>query len=415
MLRYFGYDQFSVCCYERKPYMKWEEHKENFKLLAASTGMTIAEYAAQHGLNPNTARRYLRSNEVQPAGQKKTVKLSSDQAHDQRNDQPAKATKKPANKSSNKTESAEKASKSTARGKRGKKAVAVPTMELMGKVIAEVRDQVPKYNSPDALADAGLVDPNAFLLPTPEDMEGARRLLEEAGADRIEMLMIEKTLAHMLLIERGRAQIIQLYGEMKSQGEDEGTPPIMKLMGVFLSASGAIADLSRTMAQLRQSYRKEQRDQEKHDQKLGEPAIIKRAYSKKKSEGWSAQETAEYIEMNGAKVPPFLLELVRAELKAPPAADDAPAAMSPEELERQSRERQAASMAQLDKWIAEKKQAVAEMVDSLGVGDIDEDGNLDAELAAPFVNGEEPDEELNESLYGAGEYDDVRGADFDGA
>lgn len=394
--------------------MTWDEHRENFKLLAQS-GMTIAEYAAQHGKNPNTARRYLRSQDAEPAGQKKVLKLGGDQPDDQATDHAPKAAKKNATKAKGKATSTSKASKGAARAQRGKKAVAVPTMELMGKVIAEVRDQVPQYDSPGALEDAGLVDPDTFQLPSPEDLDGARQLLEEAGADKVEMLMIEKTLAHMLLIERGRAQIIELYGAMKSKGEEEGTPPIMKLMGVFLSAAGAIADLSRTMAQLRQSYRKDQRDQEKHDQKVDEPVIIKRAYVKRKANRWSAQETAEYIEMNGAKVPPFLLELVRAELKEPPAKDDTPAAISPEELERQSRERQASSLAQLDHMLEEKRRTVAEMVDSLGVGDIDEDGNLDVELAAPFAEGEEADEDLNDELYSGGDFEAGRGHDYDGA
>lgn len=397
--------------------MTWDEHKENYKLLlAASPGMTIAEYAAQHGLNANTARRYLRSNDGQPTGQKKVIKLGGDHSNDQAGDHSKKKPKTETKATRAATRTAAKPSKSGASKARGKKAVATPTMELMGKVIAEVRDQVPDYNPADELNDARNVDPNLFLLPTPEDMAAARQLLEEAGADKVEMLMIEKSLAHMLLIERGRQQIIQLYGETKSKADDEGTPPIMKLMGVFLSASGAIADLSRTMAQLRQSYHKEQREQEKHDQKIGEPAIIKRAYNKKKSEGWSAQETAEYIEMNGAKVPPFLLELVRAELKAPPAKDDTPADVSMEELERMSRERQAATKASLQAMIEKKRNLVADIVETLGVGDLDEEGNLnDTELAAPFGPGEEADEELNESLYGDGEFDDARGHDYDGA
>lgn len=396
--------------------MTWDDHKQNYKMLAASTGMSIAEYAAQHGLNPNTARRYLRSGDAQPAGKKVVISAGGDQSGDQDTDKGKKATRKPTEKQKKKAAAREKVSKYAGQPARGRKAVAQPTLQMMGEVISRVRDQVPQYDSDGALEDAGLIDAARFLVPTPDDMSEARALLEKAGADNIEMITLEKSLAHLLLLERGREQIIKLYSEVREVEKGE-TPPVMKLMGVFLSTSEAIANLSRTMAQLRQSYHKERRDQEKHDQKLGEPAIIKRAYRMRKSEGWSALETAEYIEMHGGKVPPLLLELVRTELKAPPEKSTDTGETSPAELDRRARERQAAQAAEQERMIAEKRQNVAHMLDELGVGDLDENGALnDAALAAPFADDEEPDEALNAELYGDNDqWDDLPEHEDDGA
>ena len=390
--------------------MNWEEHKQNYKMLAAANGLTIAEYAAQHGINPNTARRYLRSSDAQPAGKKVSVKLSGDQRIDHAGDQVAKKAsgtgRRQGKTQKKKAEARDKVSKLAAPTRRGAKAVAQPTLQLIGEVISKVRDRVPQLDSSGALEDAGLVDRSAFQLPAPEDFNDARELLEKAGVDKLEMIMLEKSMAHMLLIERGRQQIIELYGEMQQDDEDEDAPPpILKLMGVFLSASAAIADLSRTMANLRQSYQKELREQEKHDLKIGEPAIIKRAYKLRKENDLTALETAEYIEMHGGKVPPLLLELVRAELKEPPKKDTSEGAVSPEELEAKSRERQAEAAALQERTLAEKRLEVAHLVDELGVGDFDENGALnDTALAAPFADGEEPDDALNAQLYG-GEFD----------
>lgn len=390
--------------------MNWEEHKQNYKMLAAANGMTIAEYAAQHGLNPNTARRYLRSSDAQPAGKKVSVKLGGDQRIDHGGDQSAKKAggtgRRQGKTQKKKADARDKVSKLAAPTRRGGKAVAQPTLQLIGEVISKVRDQVPQYDSSGALENAGLVDRSMFQLPSPEDFTDARDLLEKAGVDKLEMIMLEKTMAHMLLIERGRQQVIDLYAEMqedsRDKDDDDGSPPpVLKLMGVFLSASGAIADLSRTMANLRQSYQKELREQEKHDLKVGEPAIIKRAYKLRKEKGLTALETAEYIEMHGGKVPPLLLELVRAELKEPPKKDDSEGAVSAEVLEERSRIRQAEAAAQHERTIAAKKLEVAHIVDELGVGDFDENGALnDGALAAPFAEGEEPDDALNAELYG---------------
>ncbi|HCK0840706.1 TPA: terminase, partial [Escherichia coli] len=41
--------------------MTWDDHKKNFARLARDGGYTIAQYAAEFNLNPNTARRYLRA------------------------------------------------------------------------------------------------------------------------------------------------------------------------------------------------------------------------------------------------------------------------------------------------------------------------------------------------------------------
>ncbi|OTA14139.1 hypothetical protein Xvie_03966 [Xenorhabdus vietnamensis] len=53
--------------------MNWQEHVANFNRLRAEKGISIREYAEHYNLNPNTARRYLRS--VNPS-------LPDDQHHD---------------------------------------------------------------------------------------------------------------------------------------------------------------------------------------------------------------------------------------------------------------------------------------------------------------------------------------------
>ncbi|MBD2804268.1 hypothetical protein ID855_06065 [Xenorhabdus sp. ZM] len=47
--------------------MNWQEHVSNFNKLRAENGISIREYAEHYNLNPNTARRYLRSANPAPS------------------------------------------------------------------------------------------------------------------------------------------------------------------------------------------------------------------------------------------------------------------------------------------------------------------------------------------------------------
>ncbi|MBW6086025.1 helix-turn-helix domain-containing protein [Escherichia coli] len=50
--------------------MTRDDHKKNFARLARDGGYTIAQYAAEFNLNPNTARRYLRAFKEDTRGQR---------------------------------------------------------------------------------------------------------------------------------------------------------------------------------------------------------------------------------------------------------------------------------------------------------------------------------------------------------
>lgn len=354
--------------------LSWEEHKKQYEQLAREKGVTIAEYAKAYELNANTARRYLRK----PSGDNPiSVEVGKD------------ATKKGATKSQK--GKGGKTGGDTSPGKRG--ASNDRRHQNSGLIIEHENKYTPP--PPPPKGNERRVKTGKYTAPRNIDLNEAKSILANGNVPSDYLVM--RLLAHLNVLERAREKAIAYYEEYEAD-EDE-TDPAVKLTGLLLSTAPAISDLTRTIAQIQQGSSKEIRDQQKHDEKRSEPEIVKEAYALRKKHDWTATETAEYIEANGAKIPTFLAKMVDHELKQPPANnDDGPASI--EDLDQQAREARLIREEIQEQELEEKRQQITQIVDSGGFGDVDRDGVVSGFELAEFDDDEEPDEELNRQLYG---------------
>lgn len=97
----------------------------------------------------------------------------------------------------------------------------------------------------------------------------------------------------------------------------DNTPVEYRIASMLNNCTAQISSLVNTIFTIRNNYRKENREAEKHAQTMGQTGIVQLAYQRRRELGWNAQETAEFIESQGGKVPPLLMEKIRAELRNP--------------------------------------------------------------------------------------------------
>ena len=188
---------------------------------------------------------------------------------------------------------------------------------LVGKLINAVSTKTKSGRSRDQYM-AGSQILEASIIPSDEDMEEARKLIAAAGVDDIEAMAIESSLVNLFCLNRTvKAVLTFLTEQPPASGDDDesGPNPITKALSVAAAAAGAINDTARSLAGIRQSYAKNKREQELHDRKTEEPERIMQAYQQRKENGWSAVDTAIYIETHGYKVPALLMEMARKEVK----------------------------------------------------------------------------------------------------
>ena len=393
--------------------MTWDEHKENFARLARDGGYTIAQYAAEFNLNHNTARRYLRAFKDSGTGadgvtpNKPVRKPIRKRANDQKGDHAlsdhvvSKALKK-------------QKDIEVITGARTKECVRIShSNDRMGDhdVITRAKRSLKARLERDRIDDDGErfeFESADYLIDNHEARKEARAMLRRSGADELETTLLEKSLSHLLMLEKARDACIQLVKEMRV-GKEEGdeTPAEYRIASMLNSCSAQISSLVNTVYSIRNNYRKENREAEKHAMAIGQAGIIKLAYEQRRENGWNAQETAEFIESLGGKVPSLLMELIRAELRTPKAdkpgeseqtADGTP---SLEELDRMARERAANRRANAALLIEQRREEVANIVDSGGYGDVDTDGVSNVPwLEQELDDDEEEDEEVTRKLYG---------------
>ncbi|HAV9891951.1 TPA: hypothetical protein JLH50_004357 [Escherichia coli] len=158
-----------------------------------------------------------------------------------------------------------------------------------------------------------------YLIDNVEARKAARAMLRRSGADVLETTLLEKSLSHLLMLENARDTCIRLVQEMRDQqkDDDEGTPPEYRIASMLNSCSAQISSLINTIYSIRNNYRKESREAEKHALSMGQAGIVKLAYERKRENNWSVLEAAEFIEAHGGKVPPLMLEQIKADLRAP--------------------------------------------------------------------------------------------------
>lgn len=193
----------------------------------------------------------------------------------------------------------------------------------------------------------------------------------------------------------------------QQKDDDEGTPPEYRIASMLNSCSAQISSLINTIYSIRNNYRKESREAEKHALSMGQAGIVKLAYERKRENNWSVLEAAEFIEAHGGKVPPLMLEQIKADLRAPKTNTDdeenqtASGAPSLEDLDKIARERAASRRADAALWIEHRREEIAGIVDTGGYGDVDAEGiSNEAWLEQELDEDEEEDEEVTRKLYG---------------
>ena len=410
--------------------MTWDDHKKNFARLARDGGYTIAQYAAEFNLNPNTARRYLRAfkEDTGTADSRKPNKpvrkplksMIIDHANDQRAGDHIVA------------ETAEKqrvnavVSAAVENAKRQNKRIndRSDDHDVITRAHRTLRDRLER----DTLDDDGErfeFEAGDYLIDNVEAWKAARAMLRRSGADVLETTLLEKSLSHLLMLENARDTCIRLVQEMRDQqkDDDEGTPPEYRIASMLNSCSAQISSLINTIYSIkhkngairrvniiysiRNHYRKESREAEKHALSMGQAGIVKLAYERKRENNWSVLEAAEFIEAHGGKVPPLMLEQIKADLRAPKTNTDdeerqtAVGGPSLEDLDKVARERAANRRADAALWIEQRREEIADIVDTGGYGDVDTEGvSNDPWLEQDLDEDEEEDEEVTRKLYG---------------
>ncbi|HHH7838888.1 TPA: terminase [Escherichia coli] len=396
--------------------MTWDDHKKNFARLARDGGYTIAQYAAEFNLNPNTARRYLRAfkEDTRTADSRKPNKpvrkplksMIIDHSNDQHAGDHIAA------------EIAEKqrvnavVSAAVENAKRQNKRIndRSDDHDVITRAHRTLRDRLER----DTLDDDGErfeFEAGDYLIDNVEARKAARAMLRRSGADVLETTLLEKSLSHLLMLENARDTCIRLVQEMRDQqkDDDEGTPPEYRIASMLNSCSAQISSLINTIYSIRNNYRKASREAEKHALSMGQAGIVKLAYERKRENNWSVLEAAEFIEAHGGKVPPLMLEQIKADLRAPKTNTDdeerqtAVGGPSLEDLDKVARERAANRRADAALWIEQRREEIADIVDTGGYGDVDTEGvSNDPWLEQDLDEDEEEDEEVTRKLDGDG-------------
>ncbi|NBF24570.1 terminase [Enterobacter hormaechei] len=394
--------------------MTWEEHKKNFARLARDGGYTIAQYAAEFNLNPNTARRYLRAFKDSGTGPDGVTPSKPVRSPDRKVKNDQKRDQKKRDQAFGKSVGKQK-DKSVIAGALAQASAQKSQLDdRMGdhEVITRAKRSLKARLIRDRLDDDGErfeFEPADYQIDNHEARREARAMLRRSGADELETALLEKTLSHLLMLESARDVCIQLVQELRTDkdDDDDDTPVEYRIASMLNSCTAQISSLVNTIFSIRNNYRKECREAEKHAQAMGQTGIVQLAYQRRRELGWNAQETAEFIEAQGGKVPALLLETIRAELRHPKpekpneAEQTAAGAPSLEDLDREARERAASRRVDSALWIEQRRDEIAEIVDTGGYGDTDTEGVSNVPwLEQDLDEDEEEDEEVTRKLYG---------------
>ncbi|EFH6445952.1 terminase [Escherichia coli] len=393
--------------------MTWEEHKKNFARLARDGGYTIAQYAAEFNLNPNTARRYLRAFKDSGTGPDGVTPSKPVRSPDRKVKNDQKGDHKKRDQAFGKSARKQK-DKSVVAGALAQASAQKSQLDdRMGdhEVITRAKRSLKARLVRDRLDDDGErfeFEPADYQIDNHEARREARAMLRRSGADELETALLEKTLSHLLMLESARDVCIQLVQELRTEKDDDDDTPVeYRIASMLNSCTAQISSLVNTIFSIRNNYRKECREAEKHAQAMGQTGIVQLAYQRRRELGWNAQETAEFIEAQGGKVPALLLETIRAELRHPkpdkPSEAEQTAAGAPslEDLDREARERAASRRVDSALWVEQRRDEIAEIVDTGGYGDTDTEGVSNVPwLEQDLDEDEEEDEEVTRKLYG---------------
>ena len=374
----------------------WSLHIEQYRALQSSEGITVREYAERNGLNPNTARRALSG--------------VSDQSEKQSDQKPKKPQKSPLDEPvrtsrTGRSKKIDELGIKEAPKRAGKRAAPTPEQEKVpdsknAKKITSKSDQkVAREKKPRGKGKpfkAGHeVSKKLGVYGTPrqEDIDKAVELLSK-GVDAAFSSTLLSSLATanyaMRSIDEAISAIdeeIEAFENMGSGGGVDGEDdraymphPSFKKAKLLMDAT-YLAD-SHTQAIHAMNMVSEKMAIEKRKVAIAErkqsvaditAKVIREAMKLRDEQGWSDVETAEYIEAFGVKVPTTLMARAAKEIAnmQPEANDDG--AVDDAELDRAARE-YAANKLNAPSFVESRRQAIAELTDTLGLGDHSTDG-----------------------------------------
>ena len=406
--------------------MNWQEHISNYNKLNVDGNVSIRDYASDHGLNYNTARRYL-------------TKKSSDQTNDQViNDQLAgkgKGTRKaPASSSTRATPGGTK--KGAARTK------AAPANPKKPAAIKKRKAEVIKFEQrgherhtidndwkKGALDNLPVTiehdDPKPPALRrvrsgihqklTQMDIEGALKKLQDGWLDNLDANLMASALArhdmllqvHQLATEELQIRIDVYNGVITPDDSrwvdlgDNPRHPMYDLVELNVKCGFALSDAQARISQLAQARTKHKIMLEKHEREMlaVDKEHIDKAYALVDDGTLTPLEAARWLERRGVKPPATLLVEANKELNddTPPDSDEV------NTLDKDQMDKEARAYAEMrrnkDAFLAERRATVAGIVDRGGYGDLDENGQRRDGEGLDEYDDEEFDVEATQKQY----------------
>ncbi|MDT0178160.1 hypothetical protein Q9R34_19230 [Enterobacter sp. BRE11] len=372
--------------------VNWDEHRRAFVLQKAESGITVKEYCEYYGLPFNTARRELNG---------KALAAMRDQAGDHNHDHSGDHASDHQNdhgphgdliirRNGRKTKHSaalegvlEPRDDAAAQPGAGKKANAAHAKKIRnaGEQEAGRPQHTPKprgEGKPFEEAHETKLVANRRGYPRPQDYEAALEVLGE-GVEASAATALYDSLAHMQLLKRTTERAVALFEQEalnmangKKKDDDDGggggPHPILKMTKLMIEVGYLVNDHATRVASIASGTDKNRRENEKHALTHNAADVISQAYALRDEHDWDLLQTAEYIEQRGIKLPESLAKRLDNELKnAEPSVDDS-TQISEEELDREARQYRENKAGQ-EADVAERRRAVAELVDSGNYGD----------------------------------------------
>lgn len=405
--------------------VNWEEHRARFLALKEEKGITVKEYCEQNGLSFNTARKHLnmKKNEVQAK-----VKPSKNRARTRQ--QPRAGGTKKQQRASGKESEFTKTDNKTATSQ---------FREMPRKRNADHADKPIDNSELVDLSKGSFADKKAKMIPEKDKKASssqrssqmipgesaqcatlpsknvAREMMQNGAAEHLRKAILmaqERAIEYQSIVDMEAARLrkeIDILGD----GESEGIHPAQRLCGLMQDAAYYMNDFISRLAAIYQTEQKLQQGQEKLiqaarqqafkeaearekldiarlqaeqrskeiDYRLGADAraarVIATAIRMREREELDDIGVAEYIERQGVSVPAILAARAAKAitLLEPPISDSND--VDDEQLDKEAREF-ASLQANHPQWLADRRADVATIVEDLGCGDYDQNGERKA-------------------------------------
>ncbi|WP_318651868.1 DNA pacase A subunit [Escherichia fergusonii] len=405
--------------------VNWEEHRAQFLALKEEKGITVKEYCEQNGLSFNTARKHLnmKKNEVQSK-----VKPSKNRARTRQQPRAGgvKIQQQAGRKESEFTKTDNQATTSQFRSMPRKRNAdhankPINNSELVdlpkGSFADTKAKMIPeKDKKPSSCQRSSQMIPGeSAQCATLPSKNVAREMMQNGAAEHLRKAILmaqERAIEYQSIVDLEAARLrkeIDVLGD----GTPEGIHPAQRLCGLMQDAAYYMNDFISRLAAIYQAEQKLQQGQEKLiqgarqqafkeaearekldiarlqaeqrskeiDYRLGADAraarVIATAIRMREREELDDIGVAEYIERQGVSVPAILAARAAKAitLLEPPVADSSD--VDDDQIQREAEE-YAKQKAELSDWLKQRREDVARVVDQLGLGDYDANGERKA-------------------------------------